>query len=297
MAHDRSYPGIAARSAVLAHRALILALLGAAAIPGPTSGAQPIPASPEPSPLIQAFSHNDERRARPLLDALDCGFCNIEVDVHLVEGRLLVGHNKSELKTERTLQKLYLDPLRERVRANAGRVYRGGSTLRLYLDFKTDAEDTYAALGGVLRDYRPMLTVFNREKPEPSAVTIVITGNRPLRKMAGEVVRYAACDGLLEDLDNRELDPLVVAIGTEWRLSFRWRGQGAMPDAERRKLAEIVAKAHKRGKLLRFWGAPDFPAAWAELHAASVDLINTDKPRGLREFLTKATPAPATQPE
>ena len=65
-------------------------------------------------PLQQAHAHNDYEHARPLLDALDHGFCGVEADIYLVDGKLLVAHDRKDLRPERTLQALYLDPLRER---------------------------------------------------------------------------------------------------------------------------------------------------------------------------------------
>ena len=58
-----------------------------------------------------------------------------------------------------------------------------------------------------------------------------------------------------------------------------------MPDAEKAKLREYVAKAHKRGRLVRFWATPEKEAVWKELLAADVDLINTDKLAELQKFL------------
>src|SRR6185295_12383494 len=78
----------------------------------------------EPLPLTRAHAHNDYEHTRPLFDALEQGFCSVEADVWLVDGKLLVAHDLKNVKQERTLAALYLDPLRERVRKNGGRVYR-----------------------------------------------------------------------------------------------------------------------------------------------------------------------------
>ena len=82
----------------------------------------------------------------------------MEADIFLVDGQLLVGHVPAELKPERTLQALYLDPLRRRVQDNGGRVYRNGPPFTLMIDVKTDAERTYAALAKVLAGYGDMLS-------------------------------------------------------------------------------------------------------------------------------------------
>src|SRR5918997_4734977 len=76
-------------------------------------------------PLPQAHAHNDYEHQRPLLDALDHGFTGVEADIWLVNGKLLVAHEEAHLKPERTLEALYLEPLKKRISENGGRVYPG----------------------------------------------------------------------------------------------------------------------------------------------------------------------------
>src|SRR5438046_8544345 len=97
-------------------------------------------------PLPQAHSHNDYEQKRPLWDALDLGFCNIEPDIYLIDGQLLVAHELKQVRPDRTLVSLYLNPLRDRVRQNSGRVYRNGPSITLLIDINSDAAKTYAAL-------------------------------------------------------------------------------------------------------------------------------------------------------
>src|SRR5256885_4523438 len=59
--------------------------------------------------LVHAHAHNDYEHPRPLLDALDCGFLSVEADVFLVNGQLLVAHDREKTSPQRTLQSLYLD--------------------------------------------------------------------------------------------------------------------------------------------------------------------------------------------
>ena len=55
---------------------------------------------------------------------VDQGFCSVEADIFLVDGKLLVGHTRRSLKPERTLQATFLEPLKQRVVQNGGRVYK-----------------------------------------------------------------------------------------------------------------------------------------------------------------------------
>ena len=102
-------------------------------------------------PVTRGHAHNDYMHARPLRDALDNGFCSIEADIFLVDGNLLVAHEREHGRPDRTLESLYLDPLRKRVRANGGRVYRDGpATITLMIDLKMPAAQIYPTLRRVL---------------------------------------------------------------------------------------------------------------------------------------------------
>ena len=245
----------------------------------------PLSAQTQPTPLIHAHAHNDYEHARPLFDALDHGFCSVEADIYLVDGQLLVAHERDKVKPERTLQALYLDPLRERVKKNGGRVYPTTPDFTLLIDVKTDAEKTYAVLRDVLKQYADMLTVFRPDATEPKAITVIISGNRARNVMAAETLRYAALDGRLSDLDGNDSKHLIPLVSDNWQSSFKWRGAGPMPDDERQKLKQTITRAHQQGRRVRFWATPDQPAFWRELQAASVDLFSVDDLAGLQKFL------------
>ena len=237
------------------------------------------------TPLLRVHAHNDYEHPRPLFDALDHGFCSVEADIFLVNGRLLVGHNRQELKPDRTLEKLYLDPLRERVRLNHGRVYPDGPEVTLLIDLKTDWHSAYPMLRSVLTNYQAMLTTFRDNQKQTNAVLAIISGDRSLTMFDGERLRVAAYDGTLNDLNPSLPATLVPWISADWQDEFKWNGQGSMPLDEKSRLAELVSKTHSQGRRLRFWGAPDKPHFWRAMLAANVDLINTDDLAGAEKYL------------
>jgi hypothetical protein len=242
----------------------------------------------QPPPLPHAHAHNDYEHKRPLLDALDHGFCSVEADIWLVDGQLLVAHDLKDVKPGRTLQALYLDPLRERVAQNGGRVFRGGPSLTLLVDVKSDATNTYIALREALRPYAAMLTTFSKERTVTNAVTIVVSGNRARGLMASETNRLAAYDGRLADLDSGDSANLIPLISDNWALHFKWRARpedGPLPEPERARLRQLVERSHQQGRRLRLWGTPDRLPMWIELQGAGVDFINTDNLAGLQSFL------------
>jgi hypothetical protein len=230
--------------------------------------------------LPNAHAHNDYLHARPLFDALDQGFCSVEADIHLVNGKLLVAHDANKVDPAKTLESLYLDPIKERFGKNG----RPGE-FTLMIDVKTDAESTYAVLRETLKKYSSMLTVFGRDSIEPKPVTVILSGNRPINTLSNEPVRYAGIDGRLPDLESKPARALVPWVSDNWSKVFMWRGEGKMPEEERAQLKRLVQQAHEQGRKIRFWAIPDDRRGWAELRRAGVDLINTDNLAELRAFL------------
>lgn len=246
---------------------------------------------PAAEPLAQAHAHNDYLHDRPLLDALDHGFTSVEADIFLVDGKLLVAHTKREIQADKTLEKLYLDPLRERIKAKGGSVYGDGKPFHLLIDLKSSGEPTYAALHKVLTGYADMLSSTQDGKHKPGAVSISISGDRPIDVIRNQPLRYAGIDGRISDLDSDEPADLMPLISDSWFSHFRWLGGGEFKEADRQKLRDYVNRAHAKGRKVRFWGAPDKPAAWREFQAAGVDLINTDNLAGLEAFLREQAAA------
>jgi hypothetical protein len=233
-----------------------------------------------------AHAHNDYEHRRPLHDALERGFMSVEADVWLVDGALLVAHDRKDLRPERTLQSLYLDPLRERVRAKGGFVQPGREGFTLLIDVKSAAGPTYAALHEVLAGYAALLTEFRGDGLGRRAVTVIISGNRDESAMRAQPVRHAAMDGRKAHLDSDAPASLVPWVSENWRTLSTWNWAGPMPPDVRRTLGEWVEKAHVRGRLLRFWNVPDTPVAWAQLLEAGVDVIGADDLAALEAFLT-----------
>jgi hypothetical protein len=239
-------------------------------------------------PLAKAHAHNDYLHQHPLHDALAHGFTSVEADIFLVADRLLVAHEPKELRPERTLTALYLEPLRQRIAKNGGWVFDAGRPFTLMIDIKTPAGPTYAALHETLAQYDDILTTVRDGKVQAKGVQIVVSGNRAQEEIAAQKVRYAGIDGRLTDLESDLPAHLLPMISDNWQKHFGWKGEGPFPDAERSKLRRIVEQTHARGRRLRFWATPDTAPVWRELNAAGVDLINTDDLDGLSNFLQTA---------
>ena len=239
-------------------------------------------------PLLRAHAHNDYRHQRPLLDALEQGFCSVEADIFLVEGKFRVGHSKSELRKDRTLESLYLKPLAERVRANKGSVYPKKERFILLIDIKSDGDEAYPVLDQLLTRYQELFTAHLDGKARPGPIMAILSGNRPRALLEADGTRYCSIDGRPPDLGSKAASHLVPLVSDNWSNHFKWRGRGEFPPEELAKLKNFVARTHREKRLLRFWAVPDNEACWRVLYETGVDLINTDKLNALSTFLGHA---------
>lgn len=239
----------------------------------------------ELQPLAVAHAHNDYYHRRPLLDALDRGFTSVEADVFPVEDSLLVGHFTIELQPHRTLEKLYLEPLAKRVAAHGGRIFRGGPALTLLVDIKRQGPQAFALLQPLLHKYREIVSSTEDGQFTERAITVIVSGDRPIKEMRAANPRYTGMDGRLSDLESDLPADFLPLISDHWGSHFQYTGRGEMPADQRKKLHDLVAQAHARGRRIRFWATPDNPQLWKELCDAGVDLIGSDNLDRLATFL------------
>jgi hypothetical protein len=232
------------------------------------------------APLPNAHSHNDYWRPRPLEDALALGFCSIEADVFPVDGDLLVGHSKSELRPERTLRKLYLEPLARRIAENGGRVYPGGPELVLLVDVKSGPEESYRLLREQIKPLEPWLG-----RAAPGALRVVLSGARDREAVLADDEHWIGLDGRPEDLGKDYPVVAMPLVSADWNAHFPWKGEGPMPADQQAKLKDLVGRVHEEGRRIRFWGTPHRPSVWRELQAAGVDLIGADNLGMLADYL------------
>ena len=238
-----------------------------------------------PSPLLRAHAHNDYLNKRPLLDALDQGFCSVEVDIFLRGQKFHVAHTRFGIRKDRTLEEMYLKPLAERIKRNKGVVFPGQKRFILLIDIKDDGDEAYPVLDRLLTSYGSLFTAVLHGKHRPGPVTAILSGARPRALVEKDQTRYCALDGRPGDLGGKAAPDLIPLISDKWSNHFKWRGRGSFPPDERRRLSDFVKRSKDDGRILRFWAVPDRIEAWKILHESGVDLINTDKLKELALFL------------
>lgn len=226
----------------------------------------------------QVFAHNDYVKDKPFFTAYEAGAGYIEADVFLKNGELMVAHHHNEIAPDRTLDKLYLQPLSIQVGKFKGNVYENERRkLILMIDLKTEGVSTLNAIVDLLKKY-PELTT------SPS-LQLMISGNVPDPQKWSNYPTYIFIDGRPNISYTPDQLERVLMISTSFPSVAKWDGRGPISEAEKGKIKSLLKDVHAQGKKLRFWATPDFPAAWKQLMSLNMDVIVTDDVTGLIEFL------------
>ena len=228
---------------------------------------------------IRFHSHNDYDRNVPFWNAYSQGMNSIEIDLVLVDQALFVAHDVVDAQLERTMERLYLEPLQQAV--NMGFGYP--NQLQFLVDLKGDAEASMALLLPLLKKYETII--------EQHKIQFVISGNKPSLRYFLNVPAYVLIDLQVQDTWQNEVNILekIGMISYNFQSLATWKGRGELPAKDREQLQQKIAQAKQMKRPIRFWATPDTPEAWQTLYDLQVDYINTDTPAALRLYFENKT--------
>jgi hypothetical protein len=227
-------------------------------------------------PLIH--SHNDYQQAEPLTNALRYKVFSLEADVYLVNGQLLVAHDKKELATAPTLEALYLQPIIAMYKKHRGRISADTAYAPvLMIDVKQNGKAAIAALAKLVMPYRE---IFDRGI-NAMAVQLVISGDRGNIADWKNYPSFILFDGRpYENYDS-------VTMRRIGFISDAYSNYSKPADSTHYKLQRLAARVHAQHKLLRIWGTGDDAGWWKLQQQLGIDFINTDKVAACREFVDR----------
>lgn len=168
---------------------------------------------------IACHSHNDYWHDVPLYSAIQAGCTSVEADIWLFDQEIYVGHTTASLTAERTLRRLYLDPLLDLVNqtnhktrftqaeSSLNGVFEADpeQTLVLLVDFKTDGHELWSELMNQLSPLREAgyLTQFNGTDVVERPITVVGSGYVPFDLVVANTThRDIFCDAPLDRLSD-----------------------------------------------------------------------------------------------
>ena len=231
---------------------------------------------------LNAHSHNDYANEIPFWLAYNNHFGSIEADIWAVKGDLFVAHNTADIKPERTLDMLYIQPIVKLFKENKGKPWKDiSSTFQLLIDLKTTVEPTLPLLVEKLKQYPD---VFD-PKVNENAIRIVITGNRPEPTEFSKYPEFIFFDGILSKKYNEQQLKRIPLFSENLKTIIIWNGEGTMSIKENIRLQSVIDSVHGLNKKVRFWNAPDNVNAWKTFINMHVDYINTDHIIQLSEYL------------
>jgi alkaline phosphatase len=232
--------------------------------------------SQETSSII--FSHNDYLQEKPFETAYNLSVGFVEADVFLRDDNLMVAHTAIEIGKERTLDKLYLDPIRNKIQNNSGTIYPDATRkLTLMIDLKTEGIPTLNAIVEHLKNYPEIISC--------KRLTIAISGNVPDTSQWKTFPTYISFDGRPNKIYSPKHLQRVSFISNSFSTYSTWNGKGKIPNADLKKITEVVASVHAQGKKIRFWGAPDVPNCWEVFLQLGIEILGTDKINELYTYL------------
>lgn len=231
--------------------------------------------------LSNCHSHNDYERRVPFYEAFVAGMGSIEADIFLVDGELYVAHDRSDIKPERTLRRMYIEPVAREMALGRGSCYGDGRSPQLLIDLKSGYEETLPALIALLNEYGGCFDTAEN----PGAVRVVVSGSMPPPEKFGDYHGVVFFDGRPTQNYNedqlRRLGLMSASLGDH----AKGDGRGGLTQEDVQKITAFVRHGHSLGLKVRFWGCPDTPEAWEIFMSLGVDIINTDRPAQLAAFI------------
>ena len=234
---------------------------------------------------IAYHSHNDYDRTVPFYEAYSQHCTSIEADVFLQDGEILVAHNRKDVRADRSLRKMYIEPIVKIFRDNGGQMWKGSDDrLQLMVDLKA-----LEALPGVVALAEEFPDVFTTD----NGVRVVITGSYPAPADYDKWPSWLWFDGDFKDGKlNYTPEQLkrIALISTDFRKFARnWNGKGRMINSELEAVTKAIEAAHEVGKPIRFWDAPEGTTTYFTFYKLGVDFFNTDYPAQCALFFSDWT--------
>ena len=221
-------------------------------------------------------SHNDYEQKQPFFTAYDLGFDSIEADLYLKDGELCVAHNQKDVSTERTLRKLYIEPLLAKIKENGGYPYSNKKSLHLLLDLKTQGKEIMKVLDKQLNPY----------KKELRNVKISISGDMPKPEEFQNYDKMFSFDGRKSlDYSKEGFKRVYIVSASFTDFGKYWAGKEPLSQEVTEKISVFVNEMHAKNKKVRLWGTPNTTLGFETLKALQVDVIGADDLPLLRNFI------------
>lgn len=235
--------------------------------------------------LLPAYAHNDYANPRPLYEALELGFRGVEADVLLRGGELRVGHDAGQSRSGRSLEALYLAPLR-RIARQCGRV-AGQIPFLLNIELKERSNEGFDSLVAMIARYVDLVEPAGVGDTPP--VEIVLVGWHPPpgeipsdRSRLFRIQQRVTSGNPAEDTRSAA----VRLVSLDYGKTIGWSGGGPVPTSAATWLARVgAAKQAGPGRIARAYNVPLDSAVYRLLLDGGIDLLGSKRLGASRALL------------
>ncbi len=182
-------------------------------------------------------SHNDYEQKQPFFAAYNLGFDSIEADLYLKDGELCVAHDQKDVSAERTLKKLYIEPLLAKIKENGGYPYPNKKSLHLLLDLKKQGKEIMQVLDNQLNPY----------KKEFRHVKISISGDMPKPEEFQNYDKMFSFDGRKNLTYSKKAFKRIYMVSASFTdFGKYWAGKEQLPQETADKIIAFVNEMHAK---------------------------------------------------
>ena len=191
-----------------------------------------------------------------------------------------------------------------RIRKKNSMIHPHDESLLLLVDFKANPNVSARLLDAELEPLKPHLSKVKNGFFYKGRVTVVVSGNRPKKgnlvsrkahsTMSGGGIpqpsrvntvkeRYLFIDGRMRDLRRQEDTLLFPLISLDWKVVQlqRLAGRGE------KFMTKVSSQAHKQGKRVRIWGAPNKEHFWNSMVNSNIDWLSIDDHSRFSMFVSR----------
>ena len=231
---------------------------------------------------VKGHSHNDYAQNIPFFTAYYAGMESIEVDLFLKNDSLYAAHEEESITPGKTLERLYLQPLMKKFKANNRHAFKDTTkSLQLLIDLKENYKQQMPALIKLLNKYSLMFA----DAYPTKHIHIVISGNTPDPTTFENYPAYIAFDCRPNVPYTEKQRKRLGMISDNLRNYTNWNGKGVPTESEMQKITKVSSLAQKWGIPFRLWATPEGVNTWLVLKKLGVTWLNTDQPVKLQMFL------------
>jgi alkaline phosphatase len=227
------------------------------------------------------FAHNDYAQPNPFYDAYTLRVGYVEADIFLKDDQLFVAHHQNEIKNDRTLERMYFNPIKKEISNNKGWAYPDTTLqLKLMIDLKTEGIPTLHKLVAQLKSFPELITAKGFE--------IFISGNVPSPERWDEFPFFINFDGRPGIQYSPNQLKRITLISSGFGTFSKWDGKGDLSEKDKNRIDSLIKVVHSLEKKIRFWSTPDFENGWKTLCLLNVDIIGTDHVPELVQFISQS---------